>query len=179
MTPGGRFKAIGNVAILAAGLSTAGCSLSSGNAFDGLRGVFEPIAFMPAGMSRAQAAAVVAAPVAEPAEPLAAALPAAAAALAAVPAVPRPQGGRLLGESSSVVLRLLGKPALRRTEAPGEVWQYVAGACVIHLFLYRGEQGGEHRVQHVEAATRGLVPTDAAACLGEVRLRRQAEAAKS
>ena len=178
MTPGGRFKAIGNVAMLAAGLSTAGCSLSSGRTFDGLRGVFEPIAFMPAGMSRAQAAAVVAPPVAEPAEPRAAALPAAVAAVPG-PQGEQPQGGRLLGESSSVVLRLLGKPALRRTEAPGEVWQYVAGACVIHLFLYRGEQGGEHRVQHVEAATRGLVPTDAAACLGEVRLRRQAEAAKS
>ncbi|MBM3491533.1 MAG: hypothetical protein FJX68_14015 [Alphaproteobacteria bacterium] len=157
-------------------LPASGCSLSSDSSLGGLRAALEPLRIEPAGAARAEAlaqAAVAAASVG------ATAPEAKVAQISPTAGVPGLSGERILGQSDGEVLRLLGKPALRRVEPPGEMWQYVAGGCVVHLFLYRAERGGEARVQHVEAALRGRAPADVAVCLDELRARRPAAPTRS
>jgi hypothetical protein len=183
----GRRRAAARAAVILAGWAVAGCSLSSDLPLAGLRAALEPLRFEPAGAARAQAQAQAAPRTAEPAAdgrapvitlapeaPLGAVSPAAGA-----PGVPVLPGGRILGQSDSAVLRLLGRPALRRAEPPGEMWQYVVGACVMHLFLYPADRGAEARVQHAEATMRGRTPTDVDACIADLRARRRVDAAGS
>ena len=54
---------------------------------------------------------------------------------------------------------LLGRPSLRREEPSSEVWQYAAGPCVLHVFLYaESAQTGLHvshyEIRHGEAKAR-------------------------
>ncbi len=66
---------------------------------------------------------------------------------------------RLLGMSRGEVAVLLGRPSLRREEPSSEVWQYAAGPCVLHVFLYaESAQTGLHvshyEIRHGEAKAR-------------------------
>ncbi|MDA5194666.1 hypothetical protein [Govanella unica] len=52
---------------------------------------------------------------------------------------PRPffDAKRFVGLDPAGVTRILGAPALRQQETFAEVWQYLSGACVLHLYFYR------------------------------------------
>ncbi|HWE74928.1 MAG TPA: hypothetical protein VG328_17340 [Stellaceae bacterium] len=60
----------------------------------------------------------------------------------------------LAGLRPADVLSILGKPDLKRTEPPAELWQYRAADCVLNLFFY--DEAGGYRLSHVEAWQRTL-----------------------
>ena len=67
---------------------------------------------------------------------------------------PAPDLRQLVGIDRRELGAMLGKPTLRRNEPPAEVWQYVAGRCVLHLFLYADDANSPYRVSHVDAVPR-------------------------
>jgi hypothetical protein len=104
----------------------------------------------------------------DPAPP-AAADPAAAPQTAALPPPKLPSGptvrntSELVGLDSNAIERRLGSPALRRRDAPAELWQYRSPLCVMDLFLY--SDGGSFRVTHVELHSRSVEQVQAPSCL--------------
>jgi hypothetical protein len=66
---------------------------------------------------------------------------------------------RYQGLAGAELVRLLGRPDMLRRDGGAEIWQYRAGACILHLFLY--EEGGALLVVHAEARNR----TSGRACL--------------
>ncbi|HEX3971386.1 MAG TPA: hypothetical protein VHX19_08680 [Stellaceae bacterium] len=60
----------------------------------------------------------------------------------------------LAGLAPADVLSILGKPDLKRTEPPAELWQYRAADCVLNLFFY--DEANGYRLTHVEAWQRTL-----------------------
>jgi hypothetical protein len=91
---------------------------------------------------------------------------AAAAAAAAAPIQPaalhRPILPALTGLSAAEAVGLFGEPDFRRTEPPGELWQYRSADCVLDLFLYRDPSG----VRVVHSETRERNRTQAGHCRG-------------
>jgi hypothetical protein len=69
----------------------------------------------------------------------------------------------LIGLESTTVEQRLGSPALRRRDAPAELWQYRSPLCVMDLFLY--SEGGSFRVTHVELHSRSAEQVQAPSCL--------------
>lgn len=57
----------------------------------------------------------------------------------------------LMGLDTESVASALGEPRQIRKEAPAQVWQYLAGDCVLDLYLY--DEGGISRVTYFEART--------------------------
>ncbi|MDP7548553.1 MAG: hypothetical protein QGF20_14790 [Alphaproteobacteria bacterium] len=74
---------------------------------------------------------------------------------------------QLVGMSRGGLSGLLGKPTLRRSEPPAEVWQYGAAKCVLHVFLYNDTAEGRYRVSHVDVVRRRQRGIDAGAASGE------------
>jgi len=68
--------------------------------------------------------------------------------------IPTPDLRQLVGLDRGELSALLGKPILRRNEHPAEVWQYGAGQCVLHVFLYADGASGPYRVSHIDAVPR-------------------------
>jgi hypothetical protein len=66
----------------------------------------------------------------------------------------------LRGMTSEQVSQLLGTPQFQRSEAPVEFWQYRGDGCVLHVFLYRSQQG--LRVQYAEVRSRAIAASAAA-----------------
>ena len=60
--------------------------------------------------------------------------------------------GEFRGMRPSDVVGLLGEPDLRRSEPPGEIWQYRATDCVLDLFFYDAADG--YRVTDAETHAR-------------------------
>jgi hypothetical protein len=71
-----------------------------------------------------------------------------------------PKLEELRGLNAVQLTTLLGKPTLLRDEPAAQMWQYRSETCVLHLFLYPA-QGGEKRVQYVEARSRQIGATAA------------------
>lgn len=69
----------------------------------------------------------------------------------------------LVGLDSNSIEQRLGSPALRRRDAPAELWQYRSPLCVMDLFLY--SEGGAFRVTHVELHSRSVEQVQAPSCL--------------
>ena len=69
----------------------------------------------------------------------------------------------LVGLESTVVEQRLGSPALRRRDAPAELWQYRSPVCVMDVFLY--SDGRSFKVMHVELHPRSAEQVPAPACL--------------
>jgi hypothetical protein len=65
-----------------------------------------------------------------------------------------PDLNKLAGLKPAEVLSMLGKPDLKRTEPPAELWQYRAADCVLNLFFY--DEAGGYRLTHIEAWQRSL-----------------------
>ncbi len=82
---------------------------------------------------------------------------------------------RLLGLNRVAVEKLLGRPGVVRSEAPAEVLQYRATACVLDLFLY--PDGGVYRVVFLEARTAAAQPVAARGCLNAVLAARRSPTA--
>lgn len=70
------------------------------------------------------------------------------------PPRPVPDLRELVGMDRSGLGGLLGKPTLRRTEPPAEVWQYSTAQCTLHLFLYSDGGHEGYRVSHVDVVRR-------------------------
>jgi len=70
-----------------------------------------------------------------------------------------------MGLDSPSVDALMGRPQLRRVEAPAEVWQYAEGDCVLDLYLYPStDSARDHRVTHFEIRGTGEGTIDPRAC---------------
>src|SRR5258706_16120031 len=69
----------------------------------------------------------------------------------------------LVGLDSTIVEQRLGSPALRRRDAPAELWQYRSPLCVMDLFLY--SDGRSFKVTHVELRSRSVEQVQAPTCL--------------
>jgi hypothetical protein len=77
-------------------------------------------------------------------------------------ALRRPILPALTGLSAAEVVGLFGEPDFRRTEPPGELWQYRSADCALDLFLYRDPSG----VRVVHSETRQRNRTQAGHCRG-------------
>jgi hypothetical protein len=103
----------------------------------------------------------VAAPVEEPTRTkLANAIP------AAVVRPPLRDVRELIGLERHELQDRLGDPALRRRDAPAEIWQYRSSLCVLDLFLYR--DGQAVRVTNAELRPRDGRELPAATCLSSL-----------
>lgn len=76
----------------------------------------------------------------------------------------------LRGLGRAELVSLLGEPDFLRRDAPAEVWQYRVPDCILDVFLYR--DGGETRVVHAEARSRGLVLVTTSNCSASILTRR-------
>jgi hypothetical protein len=88
---------------------------------------------------------------------------------AASPALVRPpikDVRELIGLAPTELHARLGDPALRRRDAPAEIWQYRSALCVLDLFLYR--DGAVTRVTNVEVRPRDGRDIPAATCLSSL-----------
>ena len=123
----------------------------------------------PAAAAPEKAAAASAKPVAPPTNP--ASVPVAESATqppAQSASLPRPapalrNTSELVGLDSTTVEQRLGTPALRRRDAPAELWQYRSPLCVMDLFLY--SDGRSFKVTHVELRSRSVEQVQAPNCL--------------
>jgi hypothetical protein len=76
---------------------------------------------------------------------------------------------QLMGLAPHAVNRLLGPPSLLRTEAPAEVWQYIARDCVLDIFLYAEEHRPHRsRVTYYEIRLPETAESGARACFAEI-----------
>jgi hypothetical protein len=90
----------------------------------------------------------------------------ASAQMASVPRAAAPAlhaASELVGLESTMVEQRLGSPALRRRDAPAELWQYRSPVCVMDVFLY--SDGRSSKVMHVELHPRSAEQIPAPACL--------------
>jgi hypothetical protein len=72
----------------------------------------------------------------------------------------------LIGLGPTELQARLGDPALRRRDAPAEIWQYRSALCVLDLFLYR--EGPATRVTNAELRPRDGREIPAATCLSSL-----------
>jgi hypothetical protein len=72
----------------------------------------------------------------------------------------------LIGLERQELQARLGDPALRRRDAPAEIWQYRSALCVLDLFLYR--DGQAVRVTNAELRPRDGRELPAATCLSSL-----------
>lgn len=72
----------------------------------------------------------------------------------------------LIGLAPNELQARLGDPALRRRDAPAEIWQYRSPLCVLDLFLYR--EGAATRVTNAELRPRDGRELPAATCLSSL-----------
>ena len=72
----------------------------------------------------------------------------------------------LIGLERHEIQARLGDPALRRRDAPAEIWQYRSPLCVLDLFLYR--DGTAMRVTNAELRPRDGRELPATTCLSSL-----------
>jgi len=72
----------------------------------------------------------------------------------------------LIGLERDQVQARLGDPAMRRRDAPAEIWQYRSPLCVLDVFLYR--DGAAMRVTNAELRPRDGRELPAATCLASL-----------
>ncbi|MCW9002848.1 MAG: hypothetical protein OQJ87_09020, partial [Rhodospirillales bacterium] len=72
----------------------------------------------------------------------------------------------MLGLTAAEVTTLLGPPKFLRRDAPAEIWQYGAEACVLDLFLYQDPATkGVYRVRYAAVRGDSVVRAHEQACL--------------
>ncbi len=82
------------------------------------------------------------------------------------PAPPIDTPKALIGRESAEVAKLLGKPAFARRDGGAEIWQYRGKACILDVFLYKGQLG--RLVEHAELRRRGEGEISDRDCLADV-----------
>ena len=88
------------------------------------------------------------------------------------PPAPQIDPAHIVGLEPAALLRLLGKPWLKRDERPAQVWLYASGACAFHIFLYADPQSGHYVVRYFDAVPRDGIPVSRHGCFNAL-LRRQ------
>jgi hypothetical protein len=73
------------------------------------------------------------------------------------------------GLSATAVKSLLGQPAKRGGQAPGETWTYRSGPCEVELFLFPNVSGGGMQVLDHRVNGAGADETGKQACLRRLR----------
>jgi hypothetical protein len=76
---------------------------------------------------------------------------------------------RLKGLSPVQLRTVLGNPGFRRRDAPGEIWQYRGGHCILDLFLY-DESDGQKVEYYSVRSSRPIAEQD---CLADLLRRKQ------
>ncbi len=74
--------------------------------------------------------------------------------------------GELIGRESAEVAKLLGKPTFARRDGGAEIWQYRGKACILDVFLYKGQFG--RLVEHAELRRRDEGEISDRDCLADV-----------
>ena len=87
---------------------------------------------------------------------------------APAPDVPLPALSSLLGAGPAQLGNLLGKPGLKRTEPPAELWQYQSKGCVLALYLYQSSKGGALTLTHADAHDGKGAKVAAESCLHDL-----------
>ncbi len=82
------------------------------------------------------------------------------------PALPIEAPNELIGRESREVTKLLGEPAFARRDGGAEVWQYRGKACILDVFLYKGQLG--RLVEHAELRRRDKGEISDRDCLADV-----------
>ncbi len=78
----------------------------------------------------------------------------------------------VIGASASALTRRLGEPRLDASEGDVRKLQFAGRSCVMDIYLYPLQPGGEPVATHVEARRReGGAPVDRGQCLGEISRR--------
>ena len=98
----------------------------------------------------------------EPPAPVANALPEPASPARSALRPPVNDLRELIGLERQQLQARLGDPALRRRDAPAEIWQYRSTDCVLDLFLYRS--AGRYRVAYAEVHDRGAAAVSPSSC---------------
>lgn len=73
---------------------------------------------------------------------------------------------QLLGLAPNAVSERLGSPGFVRRDGSAEVWQYLADACILDVFLYR--EGDAFKVDYVELRGRGAATLSRRDCFIEM-----------
>ena len=85
--------------------------------------------------------------------------------LPAIPvAKPGPGTARVLGRTPDVVLSVLGRPTLDRSEGPARQLQFSGKTCVADIFFYPDRRGGL-AATHIEARDRSGRVVDPGGCI--------------
>ena len=77
----------------------------------------------------------------------------------------------LLGRTASSLITLFGQPALDVREGPGRKLQFSGADCVLDLYIYPPQRGGEPISTHADARLPDGRDTDRAACAAALRRR--------
>ena len=92
-----------------------------------------------------------------------------------VPADPATMSGpipmatdELIGLTPVELRQLLGEPTLMRQDPPAQIWQYAADICVMHVFLYLPDDGGQRRVTYVSPRMRDGGEDNPGQCMAAV-----------
>ena len=88
----------------------------------------------------------------------------------AMPSLAQEAGFSLMGKTATELKVTLGDPSLIWPEHPAYTWQYADDLCVLQLYLYAPNMGGEAVVKYAEASMRGvgemvMTPNQVQTCL--------------
>ena len=79
-----------------------------------------------------------------------------------------PPAEALIGASWGALINMLGEPDLVRHDQDVEVWQYPGQSCVLLLYLYKPETGGDPKTAFIDARDKQAGAAPVQACLAEV-----------
>ncbi|MDA0339937.1 MAG: hypothetical protein O2910_08935 [Proteobacteria bacterium] len=74
----------------------------------------------------------------------------------------------LIGLTPVELRQLLGEPTLMRQDPPAQIWQYAADICVMHVFLYLPDDGGQRRGTYVSTRMRDGSDDNPGQCMASV-----------
>ncbi len=81
----------------------------------------------------------------------------------------------VVGQQARTLLSRFGEPRIDMAEGDARKLQFASARCVLDVFLYPRERGGEPVASHVEARERGSgQQIDRAACLADIARERAA-----
>ncbi len=82
--------------------------------------------------------------------------------------------GRVIGRTASQLIQLFGPADLDAHEGRARRLQFTGAACVLDIYLYPPEKGGEAEASYVDARTPQGEDIDRASCVSALSRRSQA-----
>lgn len=89
--------------------------------------------------------------------------------VAAPPPIDRRGLSAILDRSDDELVALFGPPRLDVVEGPARKLQFTGANCVLDIYLYPPEQGGERRSSYADARNLQGAAVDRAACVAALR----------